>query len=819
MRRPLFYPLLALIAGIWAGDHILFHYSGLACVSLAILMTLFLTLRKKWTQVSFALILSLIFIAGLFSISRYQYLNSDSSHVMHFQSFDKLTMEGIVKAQEQVSPDKSLLLVECVRRISEASYVKLTGKIRLIVPAEISFDSGDFIRFRTSVKLISGFHNPGGFDYRRYLNRQGIFVSGFLSGPQDVVLMRRHWQTSLPAFIDRYRQYLKRLIYANAESPQREILEAMTTGNQKAIPANIQDIFSRTGTSHILSISGLHVGLVASAGFFIILWLLKCSEYLMLRFNIFKIAAAVSLIPVAIYTLVAGMGTPVLRSAFMALSFLLALMIGKPRDLVNVLFGAALIILMVYPESLFEISFQLSFSAVLALIYIVPRFSNPTLSFLESVPRWLQYAFRQVYLFILVSLAATIGTLPVIIYYFNRFSTITVLANLIAVPLLGMLTLLLIFLFILTAVISVSAAGWVIKAASFFTSVSVEIVQRLASWSWSSMSFIKPDWMEIILFYIILFGLLEILPLSNRKTDGRFASRHPVLTKTVVCAAFLFLTANSVYLYWKDQTSKDLRLTVLDVGQGASTLIEFPGGIRMLIDGGGFPDSAFDMGKSVVAPFLYFKRIRAIDIVVLTHPHPDHMQGLIYILNNFNVREVWTTDQKSDGDLYLLWEKTLSERKIQVRHITSRTPPDLVAETSIEYLWPDHFSGSGAAFDTNDLSLVLRIAFGKHRFLIPGDISSRVESLLMSSRKNISSDILLVPHHGSIHSSSAAFIQSVSPQYAIVSAGKNNTFRHPHPDVLNRYLASGVKIFRTDQDGAVSFQSDGTKLKITRFFE
>lgn len=817
MRRPLLYPLLALIAGIWTGDHILFHYSGLACVSLAILMTLFLSVRKKWANAAFALILSFIFVIGLFSISRYQYLRSDVHHVMHFLSHDKLTIEGVVISSEQISPDKSLMLVECVRRISRQTYSKLTGRIRLIVPSEINFDCGDFIRFRTSVKPIAGFHNPGGFDYQRYLNRQSIFVSGFISGAQDIILIRRHWKSSLPYAVDHFRQYLNRLIYAHAQTPEREILEAMTTGNQKAIPADIRDAFSQTGTSHILSISGLHVGLVASAGFFLILWLLKSSEYLMLRFNIIKVAAAASLIPVAVYALIAGMGTPVLRSAFMALSFLIALIIGKLRDLYNVLFGVALIILMILPESLFEISFQLSFSAVFALIYIVPRFSNPVLSFLTSTPHWFQFGFRQIYLFIVVSVAATIGTLPIIIYYFNRLSTITILANLLAVPLLGMLTLLFILLFILTAVFSASAAGWVIKGASFFTSISIEIIKRLASLPWSSLSFIKPNGMEIILLYIILFGLIEILTPSDHKTDRRFAARHPLLIKIAVCAAIALLTVSGVYLDWKDKTSSDLKLTALDVGQGSSTLIEFPGGTRMLIDGGGFSDSSFDMGKSVVAPFLYSKRIRKIDIVVLTHPHPDHMQGLIYILNNFDVREVWTTDVKSDDDLYLLWEKTLSERKIKVRPITSRTPPVVLTTARIDYLWPDDLSVNSGIFDTNDQSLVLRITFGENRLLITGDISSRVESLLISSGNNLRSDVLLVPHHGSIHSSSAAFIQSVAPQYAIVSAGKNNAFRHPHPDVLNRYHANGVQIFRTDQHGSISVLSDGKKLEITPY--
>jgi len=814
MSRPLFFPLMALIAGILIGDYITFHFSVLACASLAVLIALFFCIRRKRHSAAFAFILFFVFIVGLFNISRCQYLQFDDRHIMHFASKEKLTIEGVVISEEQISPEKSLLLVECVRLVSNRTYSKLSGNIRLVIPQECSFDRGDFIRFRTAVKPVAGFHNPGGFDHQRYLNRQGIFVSGFVSGTQDIILMRRHWINSLPASVDHFRQHLKRLIYSHSRTPEREILEAMTIGNQKGIPDDIQDAFATTGTSHILSISGLHVGLVASSGFFLFLVLLKSSEYLMLRFSIVKIAAAASLIPVIIYTLVAGMGTPVLRSAFMALSFLVALIIGKPRDLFNVLFGAALIILMIIPESLLEVSFQLSFCAVFALIYIVPRFDKPSFSFLAVTPQWFQFCFHQVYLFILVSLAATLGTLPIIIYYFNRLSTVTVIANLIAVPLLGMLVLFFLLLFILTAVFSPTLAGWLIKAASFFTSLSIGIIKRLASLPWSSITFVKPGWIEIILLYVILFGLIEVLTPTENKKEKQFATRYPSLVKAILFTSLLLLIANSTYLYWKDKTSTDLQFTAIDVGQGSSTLIEFPGGTRMLIDGGGFQDSAFDIGKSVIAPFLYYKKIKKIDIVVLTHPHPDHMQGLIYILNNFDVREVWTTDVKADDDLYRLWEKTISDHNLIIRHLRSGRPSERLAGASIVCLWPDRTAENNGDHDTNDQSLVLKITFGEKSFLITGDISSRVESRLTASGNNLKSNLLFVPHHGSVYSSSETFIHKVSPQYAVISAGKNNVFRHPHPDVLNLYKAHGTQIFRTDQQGAIRIHSDGKKLEV-----
>lgn len=817
MRRPLFYPFLALIAGIWIGDHVTFPFSGLAFLSLAILLSLFLSIRKRWNQTSFGLIIFFVFVTGLVSISRYQSLHLDTHHVMHHCSSDRLTIEGIVQSQEQISPEKSLLLIECVRRISGQTCFTLRGKIRLVVPSGLLFEAGDFVRFRTVVKAISGFRNPGGFDYQKHLKRQGVFASGSILGPQDIIVIRRHWNPSLSSTVDHFRQSLKRLIDSNADTPEREILEAMTIGNQKAIPADIRDAFSQTGTSHILSISGLHVGMVASAGFLLIFGLLKSSEYLMLRFHIIKIAAATSMIPVFIYTLVAGMGTPVLRSAIMAVSFIIALMIGKLRDPYNVLLIAAFIILIIFPESLFEMSFQLSFSAVFALIYIVPRFSPLPASFLIRAPRPIRFIAGQAYLFVLVSFAATLGTLPIILYYFNRLSTITILANIILVPLLGMLTLFLVFLFILAATFSPMAAAWFIKAASFSTSQSIAVIKRLSSLPWSSITFVKPNEIEIVLLYIFLFGVIQILTPTSRSNHQSQIATHPVLIRISVSAAFLLLLVHGLYLYWKDQTSNVLKLTVLDVGQGASSLVEFPQGVKMLIDGGGVPDSSFDMGKSVVAPFLHDKRIRKIDIVVLTHPHPDHLQGLIYILDHFHVGEVWTTPVKSDDDLYRRWERTLSNRKVNVRYLTAQTPPRDLASVRIEPLWPDYAVDKAHLLGTNDQSLVFKISFGETSFLVTGDISSQVESQLLSCGKALKSDLLLVPHHGSVHSSSVRFIQAVSPRHAIISTGKNNVFRHPHPQVLDRYRSMGVSIFRTDSQGAILVQSDGKKMDVSAY--
>ena len=819
MRRPLLYPLIALIAGIVIGDDIAVSSSLLLAGMLLAGLVLLFSVRKKWNVAAFLFILILLLLIGMFNIQRLDYLTLNHHHLVHQAEQGQLTVEGIVLSSDQIPPDKNLLTVACHRILNNNTYLPTTGNIRLRIPVDLSFQYGDLIRFHSKIKKIQNFHNPGNFNYQRYLNRQDIYVSGFVAKSAGIVLIRHNSASPVKLKLETFRSYLKQIIYDHAPSPEREILEAMTLGNQKAIPLNVLDNFAKTGTSHILSISGLHVGMVAAGGFFVILLLLKTSEYLMLKFNIIKIATAAAFVPVIIYALVAGMGTTVLRSTLMTLAFLLALIIGKQRDLYNTLFGAALIILMVVPESLFEISFQLSFSAVFAILYIVPKFSDMTFGFLESEPHWLQVIFRRIYIFVLVSAAATLGTLPIIVFYFNRVSAVTLIANLIAVPLLGIMALIPAMAFILTAIFSPAIAGICIKAASFFTQISVDIINRLAALSWSTFNFTKPTIAEIILFFVFIYLLMETITPDDKKNKKGFLTRHPLLTRTALLISVALILADAVYLVVKDKYSNHLKITAIDVGQGSSTLVQLPRGINMLIDGGGFPDSSFDMGKSVIAPFLYSKRIGKIDIIVLTHPHPDHLQGLIYIVNNFAVKELWHTGVQAEDDLYRLWEKTILEKKVKIKQLSSQSPPENMSGVYFQFLWPlpkqTRHDQDISDDDTNDSSLVTKITYGDRSFLLTGDISGSVEANLIASGQNLKSDLLFMPHHGSNHSNSMDFIRAVSCHYAIASAGKNNVFHHPHPAVLDRYTSAGVNIFRTDKDGAISVYSDGKTINVT----
>ena len=818
MNRPLIYPLIALITGIVIGYYYPVSYYLLFSAIIFILVVLLFTIRNSWPKASFFLIINFVIILGIFNIQIQQYSADNDNSIGHFIDQGKLHIEGIVIDTPIMRPDKTVLVVQSIRIVGGNYYRPVRGNIRLTISNDFNFQYGDFIRFSTYLKKISNFQNPGGFDYERYMNLQGIYATGSVYNNPDIILLRQNTASGIRLKLEKFRLYLKEIIYSTASTPQSEIIEAMTIGNQNAIPVDVRNNFNKTGTSHILSISGLHIGMVATITFFFILLILKRSEYLMLRFNIIKVSSAAALIMVLIYALIAGMGVTVVRSALMAIVFLCALFLGRQKDMYNTLAMAALIILIITPNALFDISFQLSFMAVLAIIYIVPRFSNFSLPLLEGLPLWLQKPLRHIYLSIIVCVAATLGTLPLIVFYFNRVSAITIIANLILVPLLGTIALAFSMAFILCAFFSAGLAGFFIQIASFFVQISVYIIDYLASLSWSSFSFTMPNIVEIVIFYLLIFILLRLIDLRhvNGVIKKDYLDRHPMFLKIILITIIIFFLADAFYLLTRDKISSDLRVTAIDVGQGSSILVRFPGGKTMLIDGGGFADSSFDMGKLVVAPFLYSERISKIDIVVLSHPHPDHLHGLLYITDNFDVQEIWSTGQRLDNENFSQWEKIINHNNVKVKYLSSQSRPININGVQVNILWPLRplkVDASNQFYDmVNDESLVIKIKYGLVSFLMPADISASVEKLLIKSGQNLHSDVLFVPHHGSSRSSSPDFIRKVACSNALISAGKNNPFHHPDPSTIKRLSATNINIFRTDRDGAITVITDGAKM-------
>ncbi len=748
--------------------------------------------------------------------------------ISRYDGQGKVTVEGVVIESPNVTHERTEMLLHATSVRTFHGTEAARGRILLVMRDRVdTFKYGDLLRVQAKLSIPRGYKNPGAFDYARFLRLKGISLQGFVDHPSSIVLIRERQGSAFRQGIEAFRDRLKRVIRQAAEAPESGILEALIVGERGGIPTDIQEKFNRTGTVHILSISGLHISIIALVSLCLIRLLLKHSEYLLLRFSLIKVAALLSLAPIFFYGFVAGMSIPTVRSVIMVVSFLIAVLIGRPRELLNALGLAALLILLFSPASLFDVSFQLSFMAVFSILYLTPKFTG-------SLPRpededgkgfswraWPKKWLASVILFLSASLAATLGTAPLVALYFNRLSLVALPANLFIVPLLGFVVLIVGLAAMVLSLVSEAAASFLFHGASLVVRPSLSILDWMDRIPNASVIVTTPAPHEIIAFYLLV-GVLACGFSLWRETGFKRPSMKLLKLHrwTSVLALFLilFFIANTIFLIVRERNDGRLCVTFLDVGHGNATLVEFPGGRRMLIDGGGSHDGRFDFGRYVVAPFLWKMRIKKIDTVVLSHPHPDHLNGLFFILNHFDVEELWTNGEKPDDPIFESFMNTAAEKKITTKIVNARSEPHLENGVSLDILNPRvPISGRRPLLsdrESNNSSLVLKLSFRGVGILLGGDIAAEAETILVQSGADLRSHVLLVPHHGLRHSCSAPFLKLVNPAYAVVSTRETPFLRAPHPEVLERLGSAGARIFRTDHHGAVTVESDGRSLSV-----
>jgi len=799
---PSFFIFLSMMAGILSGNLTPDHKTAAFFILpvLFVLISLAFYLNKK---IVFIFILGLAFNFGYMAIQIRLFPDLPSHHITHYLDSEKFIITGKVVSFTKHYEKKSKLILSC--RIIEAKdgrKEKVTGKINLNIYrfSKTAPEFGDMIMVTSSIRSARNFMNPGAFDYKRFLKLKKIYGTAYTDANKLNILTDSHqigFFTNLIRKIETLRTtYYYFILDHTKGSKAGNILASLITGKKEVLLPEIRDLFSKAGISHLLAISGLHLSIVCFLFFSFFYWSLSFNSSLSISGKSKKIAGILTIIPLVIYAVFSGFSPSTQRALIMIIVLMVSFIIEKEKDILSSLSVAGILILIIDASALFAISFQLSFVAVFFIVYGIFLFHKVSFMIKKNI-------FSSILMMMAVTFFASMGTLPLTAHYFNMVSVIALISNLFAIPVLG-------FIVLPAGVISLVSfstfplfADFMITFCGHLISFLMIVSEFLVSipYSWTRTTTLQ--WIEIVAIYLFFFSLFFILK-GRRRLSACF----------LALAALLVIFNFSTNQMGKPLKS-NLNITIIDVGQGNSALIQTPEGKTVLVDGGGFPGmSSFDTGRFIVAPFLWQKGIRSLDYVVLSHPESDHLNGLIFILQNFDVHRVIKNTDVRDTKKYEMLIKTCEERDIKILNPSRK---DHLLDFGItKLLFYDALPH--VSYDFNNHSLVFKVIYKQFSMLFPGDIlTHREKNLSVRKDLNLHSTVLLSPHHGSVTSSTPFFLEKVSPESVIISCGWRNRYGFPHYKVLKRYTKMGIHIFRTDKDGAIFISSDGKNHNILTY--
>ena len=828
MKNPLVAPLLALGAGIVISRFVPFTARDFVW-SLPILAALTFLAWKLSSLVMWPCAALLLMLGGaLLETSHRPGLPPEIDAGAH----ENVILDGCVVSPPAFYEGRDQFLIELAPQArARVSLSIKDGEI----PPDLRY--GQFVELQARIRRIRNFQNPGAFDFEGFSARSHIYWTAFTSTRSQVTVKPgrcgSRFQAAVfalrTAALQRIEQLYRNNPYATA------MMEATLIGESTRMERIWTDTFRRTGTYHMLVIDGLHITVLAA----FLLFLLR------LCFIPEMPALAITASGAWLYALVSGLNAPSVRAAGGFTLYVMARYFYRRGRLMNLLAAIAIVYLLWDPSQLFDAGFQLSFLAVAAIgllakplleatslpyvralagineptrdPHLPPRAAQfrlelrllaETVSYYTPISRvWaaraLAIAVRIAifgYDLAVISTAIQIGLALPMAVYFHRISLTGLSANILVVPLLA-LVVPLGFLAVFTMWrVPAILAGWLLRAG--------EVV---AGWH----THLEPNWRVLAppLWLGVLFctALLLLAYAMRRSRAWSWAA----LTLVLALFSLIFWHPFPPALH-----PGELELTAIDVGQGDSLLVCFPDSKLLLIDGGGVlsfgrhATSRIDIGEDVVSPYLWGRSIRKIDVVALTHAHDDHAGGLPAVIDNFHPSQLWTGAMAPSAAWSSVHREALAQN-VKILALTAGRSFNF-GGARIDVISPPASYVPGASPTNND-SLALRITYGHRSLLLTGDMEKPMERSALAGGEPLRADILKVGHHGSNTSSIDPFLDAVSPEFAVISDGYQNTFRHPHPKVLERLAAHHAMVLRTDQDGLITLRTDGQRISLETF--
>ena len=652
-----------------------------------------------------------------------------------------------------------------------------------------SWTAGRIVEAPVTYRRPSTYFNDGVPDLERDLALNGIALFGSTKSPLLLtVVTPGSWIEEAAAAVRRYVR-LRVAVRIGARSPlSAGIVTAVLIGDRTGLPDDVRERLQKAGTYHVIAISGGNIAILAA----LVLGVATacgCSR---------RLAAALTVLILIGYAQIAAGGPSVRRATAMALVYLIARALDHRTAPTQSLAVATFAIVCLHPLDVRDAGFLLTIGATGTLL-LAAHVLKP-LRMPRSATRWIRDA-------AMASLAAEIALLPIGAATFSRITVAGLLLNFAAIPLMTVVQIAGIVAVVAPDVTGIGhAAGWLAHAAAVML---VESARLVDVWPWLTWRVPDPHLGATLSYYALLFGVIV----------ARDRRRVALCAAAAWCVVAIWIVAGLKAGSDVHSGSPDshMRLTMMDVGQGESMMLELPGRSTMLVDAGGeaFGSGGFDIGGRVLAPALWARGIRSLEQLLITHGDPDHLGGAPRVLEDFAPRTVLEgipvsrherlavfhaaaknagSEQKS---MRAGMQWTAGDARLRVLH-----PPDPDWERPVV---------------RNDDSVVIEVVLGGVAFLLAGDISAEVERLIAPQLTPARIRILKVAHHGSRTSSSAELLDAWRPQYALISAGRGNRFGHPAPEVLRRLNAIGARVYRTDRDGQITITTDGNTVRIRTF--
>lgn len=645
---------------------------------------------------------------------------------------------------------------------------------------------GQKVVLEGNLKRPAGLRNPGLFDYEEYLAIKGIYALFTVSEGSSVRVISDKASDRFRALAYAVRSRMRKVIDDNLRAPYNGFIKAIMIGDRTDLKYSLNNDFVKTGTVHAIAISGLNVGLIAAIVLFA-LSLLRIPR---------KPGLAIAAVVMVVYAVVAGSSPPIVRAVIIFVVFVIGYLMDRETELLNSLAFTAFVMLLADPKELFDPSFQLSFASIAGMILLVPKIGAVITKEATDRPRFTGRAARYISAAVSVSAAAWLATWPIVAKYFNIVSPVSLIANLVVVPALFILTAAS-FTLIAASLISAELTGIIANALSIFSAALFGANHFLGSLPFAFFRIAAPPASLTALYYLSLS--LMLLPPEIRA--GKFSVR-----KGRILIAIL-LSLNAVVWTAAIKGEDDsLKITFLDVGQGDSAVIELPGGRTVLIDAGpGQEEDGFDAARYVVAPYLWNRNIMRIDALVITHFHDDHLGGVAYILDNFEVGKILDSGAAPERSaVYERFLRIVRDKKIPRERIRRGDSIDFRGG-SFYVLGPER---DLEISDGNESSVVLKLNYRYFSALFCGDAAgSAIGDLVGIYGRALGSSLIKVPHHGGGIGDirdAERFFAAVGAKVAVISVGRNNRYGSPSENTLGALERSTPSIYLTGDNGAIN---------------